>query len=116
MKIYSKTGQVMIDQPDAETIEEMHLEGADLRHANLGGMDLRYASFKGANLMCANLKDAIITGTDFRGADLRDTVLEGWTELDAATGAGEDIKEDEESYRSDGERDDGAVTVNKDEG
>ena len=54
-----------------------NLRSADLRVANLPGADLRGAIFQGANLQGANLRGANLRGADLQGADLRGANLRG---------------------------------------
>lgn len=57
------------------SLEDMHLDGAELKGLDLGGMDfegatLRHADLEGAMLAGADFEGADLTGTDFKGADL----------------------------------------------
>jgi hypothetical protein len=51
--------------------EEIWLQGADLRRANLKRVELREANLKGAGLVQANLQEASFVGANLQGADLR---------------------------------------------
>lgn len=57
-----------------------HLQGANLRYADLRGANLENANLRsadllGATLRDANLEDAYLRGADLRGANLRDANL-----------------------------------------
>jgi Pentapeptide repeats (8 copies) len=72
-------------------LDEAHLDGADLRNADLEDARLALAYINGANLSNADPRDAELGGADLRNADLRGADLSN-AELDSTYLWGADLR------------------------
>jgi uncharacterized protein YjbI with pentapeptide repeats len=69
MRIYSRDGRILWENPNIETLKGANLEGANLAGAKLIGADLERADLRGAYLWQANLEGANLAGAKLIGAE-----------------------------------------------